>query len=230
MIIKLKVDLHTHTGEDPQDRIRYSARTLIDRAAGLGFNALAVTNHNTLTYDKTLRDYALEKGILLLPGTEITAEGCHILVINPRFAVSPKVRYKLSDILRLKTRDSLFIAPHPFFAIFQSLGSKLRPLLPYFDAVEFAGYHNRLVDFNRRAVRTAGETGKPLVATSDCHTLRQFGKTYSLIEAEPTLEGIMTAVKAGRVEIRTTPVSIWAMAHVVIKLFSVRKLARLFDR
>jgi hypothetical protein len=226
----LKVDLHTHTGEDPQDRIGYSARALVNRAAVLGFDALAVTNHNALTFDQPLREYAREKRVLLLPGTEITVDGRHVLVINPRFTVSPKIRFKLADIPRLKTPDSLFIAPHPYFAIFQSLGSKLQPLLPYFDAVEFASYHNRLVNFNRRGVREALEAGKPLVATSDCHTLRQFGKTYSLIEAEPTLEGIIAAVKAGRVEIRTAPISLWTMAQVVFKLFSFRKLARLLER
>ncbi len=45
----LKIDLHTHSGEDPQDRIGYSTRELIDRAATLGFDALAVTNHNART-------------------------------------------------------------------------------------------------------------------------------------------------------------------------------------
>ncbi len=157
----LKIDFHTHTAEDPQDRIRYSARDLIDRAGRLGFDALAVTNHNALTYGDDLRAYAESKGLLLLPGTELTVEGCHILVINPRFPVAPDIRYRLAEISGLKTPDSLFIAPHPFFSIFQSLRSRLYPLLPEFDAIEFASYYNRVVDFNAKAVRLAAEAGKP---------------------------------------------------------------------
>jgi hypothetical protein len=81
-----------------------------------------VTNHNAVTYGDDLRKYAAAKGVLLLPGAEITVEHRHILVINPRFPVGPGIRYSLSDLARLKTPDSLFIAPHPFFIIFQSLG------------------------------------------------------------------------------------------------------------
>jgi predicted metal-dependent phosphoesterase TrpH len=225
----LKIDFHTHTAEDPQDRIPYSARDLIDRAAGLGFDALAITNHNSLTYGADLRAYAESRGLLLLPGAEITAEGCHILVINPGFPVAPDIRYRLSEIPGLKTPDSLFIAPHPFFAIFQSLRSRLFPLLPVFDAVEFASYYNRVVDFNAKAVRLAAESGKPLVGTSDCHTAWQFGRTYALVDAEKTLASIIAAVKAGRMEYRTRPISLLTMARIVLSMLSVRKLRRLFE-
>lgn len=226
----LKIDFHTHTAEDPQDRIAYTARDLIDRAAQLGFDALAVTNHNRITFGEDLRDYAESRGVLLLPGAEITVGGCHILVINPRFPIGPELRYTLADLRRLKTPDSLFIAPHPFFVIFQSLGGRLRPLLPFFDAIEYASYHNSLVNFNARAVRLAAETGKPLVGTSDCHTAWQFGQTYSLVDADKDLDSIIAAVKAGRLEYRTRPVSLWAMGRVVANMFSFRKIKRLFER
>ena len=226
----LKIDFHTHTAEDPQDRIRYSARDLIDRAAGLGFDALAVTNHNQVTFNEDLRAYAALKGVLLLPGAEITAEGCHVLVINPRFPVGPKIRYALADLARLKTPDCLFIAPHPFFSIFQSLRSRLHPLLPIFDAIEFASYYNRVVDFNAKAVRLAAASGKPLVGTSDCHTRRQFGRTYSLVDADKNQTSIIAAVKAGRLEYRSRSISLLTMARIVLSLFSLRKLRRLFER
>jgi hypothetical protein len=157
-------------------------------------------------------------------------EGCHVLVINPRFPVGPGIRYRLSDLERLKTPDSLFIAPHPFFVIFQSLGKRLPPLLPLFDAVEFASYYNRLVDFNKPALRLAAECGKPLVGTSDAHTDWQFGRTFALVDAEKDLASIIAAVKAGRLEYRTRPVSLWIMIRIVARLFSWRKIRRLFER
>ena len=39
----LKVELHTHTDDDPVDRIPYTIFDLIDRAASLGYGALEVT-------------------------------------------------------------------------------------------------------------------------------------------------------------------------------------------
>jgi predicted metal-dependent phosphoesterase TrpH len=226
----LKIDFHTHTAEDPQDRIAYSARDLIDRAAAKGFDALAVTNHNAVTYGDDLRKYAAAKGLLLLPGAELTMENRHILVINPRFPVGPGIRYSLSDLARIKTPDSLFIAPHPFFIIFQSLGKRLPPLLPFFDAIEFASYYNRLVNFNAPAVRLAAASGKPLVGTSDAHTEWQFGRTYALVDADKDLASIIAAVKAGRLEYRTRPLSLWLMLRIVAEMFSWRKIRRLFER
>jgi predicted metal-dependent phosphoesterase TrpH len=226
----LKVDLHTHSGDDPQDRIRYSSFDLIARAARLGFDALAITNHNAVTHSPELSDHAAARDILLLPGVEITAEGCHVLVINPEFPVSPRDRFLLSDIPRLKTPGSLFIAPHPYFVIFQSLGKRVEALLPYFDAIELGSYYNRLLDFNRPARRLAARSGKPLLATSDCHTVRQLGRSYSMIDAERTVPSVIAAVKAGRIEPRATPISLAMMASIVLSQFSFRKLGRLFER
>ena len=82
----LKVDLHTHTCEDPQDRISYNAFQLIDRAALKGFDALAITNHDFVLYNDKLVKYAAEKGILLIPGMELTLSKKHVLLINPDFS------------------------------------------------------------------------------------------------------------------------------------------------
>ena len=42
----LKVELHAHTDQDPVDRIPHSTEQLIERAAALGYGALAVTLHD----------------------------------------------------------------------------------------------------------------------------------------------------------------------------------------
>jgi histidinol phosphatase-like PHP family hydrolase len=41
----MKVELHTHTADDPADLIPHSTIELIERAADLGFGALAITLH-----------------------------------------------------------------------------------------------------------------------------------------------------------------------------------------
>ena len=79
----MKADFHLHTREDPLDPILHDARKLIDRAQEKGFEVLAITNHESITYSDDLQDYARERGILLLPGMEATIEGRHVLIINP---------------------------------------------------------------------------------------------------------------------------------------------------
>ena len=39
----IKVDLHMHSGEDPEDGLQYPATALIDRAVELGYGAIAIT-------------------------------------------------------------------------------------------------------------------------------------------------------------------------------------------
>lgn len=218
---KLKVDLHIHTREDTEDLIAYSACRLLDRAEELGFDALAITGHNTLIEDRDIQRRAERKGILLIPGMEATLSGKHVLIINPGFRANPRNR-PLSDLARIKNGSNLIIAPHPFFPQSKSLKKKFLEHSEWFDAVEFSHYYNRLVDCNRLAVRAAERLRLPMVGTSDCHHLFEFGTTYSLIEAEKDTPAIIDAVKRGRVEVRTTPLPSLDMARIAALSLSMK--------
>jgi predicted metal-dependent phosphoesterase TrpH len=224
----LKIDFHTHPAEDRRDFVKYAARELIDRAVARGFDALAITCHDAFYNSPALGRYAAAKGLLLLPGVEITASRAHIVVINPRFAPRRK-GYDLREVPALRHEKSLFIAAHPYFPFFPSLGKRLVTILPWLDAIEFTSYHNALVDFNRAAVRTARTYGKPLVGNSDCHDLVQFGKTYTLVDAEKSLPSIVRAVRAGRCEVRTTPISTGTMVRIAVQAFTVEKMRRVIE-
>ena len=79
----LKVDFHLHTADDPLDRVGHTARELILKAEDEGFDVISVTNHDRLTFSPDLFDFARERGLLLIPGIEMTVEGRHVLVLNP---------------------------------------------------------------------------------------------------------------------------------------------------
>ena len=78
----LKVELHSHTADDPHDRIPYSAEQLIDRAAALWYDGLAVTLHDRQLDVARLAPYAAKRGIVLIPGIERTVAGKHVLLLN----------------------------------------------------------------------------------------------------------------------------------------------------
>ena len=61
----LKVDLHLHSLEIPVDVISHNAHQLIDRAAELGFDALALTLHDCDFRDPDCARAARERGIVL---------------------------------------------------------------------------------------------------------------------------------------------------------------------
>ncbi|NIM89514.1 MAG: hypothetical protein GTO17_01040 [Candidatus Aminicenantes bacterium] len=224
---KLKVDLHTHTAEDPIENIKYDSFQLIERASQEGFDVLAITNHKLVTYNEDLAEYAEKKGILLIPGIEATFSDKEVLILNPDFKKNP-LRSSLEDLEKIKKNHSLIIAPHPFFPNKKSLKSDLYPYLFFFDALEFSHFYNRLIDFNKKAVQTANQYNKPLLGMSDCHNIWQFGKTYTLIEAKKEMFSVFQAIKEGKIEIRTAPVSLVTMARVSLNFFLAKRLKTSF--
>jgi hypothetical protein len=213
--LELKVDFHTHTSADPQDYIDFSAEQLVDRAAERGLDALAVTNHDVITFSRELEDYAAGRGIILIPGIEMTLSNKHVVVVHPQFR-KPEHFRSLDDLAAIRDEGNLIIAPHPFYPGSRCLRTKLEAYLDSFDAVEFSFFYSRFINPNKKAVKIAGASGKPLVGSSDCHNIWQVGFTYSLVQAEKTIPSLLKAVKEGRVEVATTPLSMWAMGRVGI--------------
>jgi predicted metal-dependent phosphoesterase TrpH len=202
----LKVELHTHTADDPIDTIPHSTLDLIDRAAELGYDALAVTLHEHQLDIRRFEAHAAERGVVLIPGVERTIEGRHVLLLNFRLGADKVLTF--ADLARLKSRQrGVVIAPHPFFPHSTCLGRDLERHADLFDAVERNAMYTRAVDFNRRAERWAAANGKPVVGNGDVHRLRQLGTTYSLVDAAPDADAICEAVIAGRVEVESRPLS-----------------------
>ncbi len=202
----LKVDLHLHTSEDPSDDIRYSAADAIDRAAELGFDALAITLHDAQLESARLAERARERGVTLIPGVERTIEGSHVLLLNFPARESMGVR-SFADLARARQRTAgLVVAPHPFFPGRSCLGPALDRHADLLDAVEWSYFWTRAVDFNTRAAQWAAARGKPVVGNSDAHDIRQIGRTFTLVDAPAGADAICAAIRDGRVNLRTEPV------------------------
>jgi predicted metal-dependent phosphoesterase TrpH len=206
----LKVELHTHTDDDPVDRIPYTIFELIDRAVSLGYHALAVTLHDLQLDIRPFLPYAAERGLVLIPGVERTIQGRHVLLLN--FAGGTQDVRTFSDLARLKSRaPGLIVAPHPFFPAFACLRGELDRHADLFDAVELNAMFTSTLDFNRRAERWAERHGKAIVGNCDVHQLRQLGTTYSLVDAPPNADAICEAIAAGRVRVESRPLT-WVEA------------------
>ena len=204
----LKVELHCHTDIDPSDAIPYSTRALIDHAAQLGYHAIAVTPHDKYFDPAGDADYARTRGITLISGIERTVQGKHVLLLN--FPATCAEGQTFEDVAALKAAHprGLVVAPHAFFpnpsALRRTLMDRHAAL---FDAVEINALYTRAVDFNARAIRWARARGKPLVGSSDLHSLDHLGRTYTLVDAAADADAICDAIRQGRVEVRTTAVS-----------------------
>jgi predicted metal-dependent phosphoesterase TrpH len=215
----LKVDLHLHTAEDPEDLISHDAQTLVDRAHDLGFDALAITLHDRQLMDPRLCAYAHDLGITLIPGIERTIEGRHVLLLN--FPAAAEAARSFAEIAALKARcNGIVVAPHPFFPHSSCLREWMDTHADVFDAVEWSYFWTGGVNFNARAARWAADHGKPVVGNSDLHDIRQLGRTYSLVSADPTPDAVCDAIRAGRVSLETAPVPKPELLQVLTGMFT----------
>lgn len=223
--IELKGDFHMHVKDDPVDYkyITHSAEELIDHAAKLGFEVLSITAHDKITYSPYLREYAAHRGILLLPGAEVTIEGAHVLLINYLGTVEFK---SLKELEKIRSPEVLVIAAHPYYPG-PTLRKKLEEHVGLFDAIEYCHFYHRFINcFNRRADSISRKYQKPLVGTSDTHFLVQMDNTYSMIEVNrKTPAAVVESIKAGKVRVVTQPLSLSMLFKIMLKfklgLFSI---------
>src|SRR5256712_12550034 len=157
-----------------------------------------------------------ERGIVLIPGAEATIEGRHVLLYN--FDVHVSAIQTFARLRRFKGPDWLVVAPHPFFPAPSSLGKRLLDEIDVFDAIEGSHFYTPKVDFNRKAAALAPEGGLALLGTSARHRARQFGTTYSLVQSEPTVACVLSAIRKHQVQIVSHPLTLTDMMVIAAEL------------
>jgi predicted metal-dependent phosphoesterase TrpH len=218
--MRLKCDLHLHTSEDPRHQLSYSAKELIEEASKKGYHVLSITNHNTVTYDEELADFAHERGILLIPGVEATVMGKHVLIYGVEGMDEKWDRLTFFDLKRLKARGAFIVAPHPFYPNYNCLGNLLDRFSALFDAVEYSHLYTRKLNFNLKAQDFAKAKGMPLLGLSDAHSFKQLDYTYTLIDSKKDMSSIFEAVREHRATIVTRPARFSTSSVVGIQLLA----------
>jgi predicted metal-dependent phosphoesterase TrpH len=199
----IKIDLHIHTLDDPKDAVDFSAHQLLERARSFGFRVLAITLHDAVFDRKEVFADAAAMGILL---------GADVIVLNVTAEEIAQVK-NFDDLRRLRARrgNSIFtIAPHPFYVVGGSIGSRLFAEIDCFDAIEYCHFHIGPFNPNRRARRVATRFGKPMIATSDAHRLHAFGRHYTSMPMPPalTVQNVFAGLRSGPLRLTSPPSSL----------------------
>jgi predicted metal-dependent phosphoesterase TrpH len=223
----VKFDFHLHTLDDPYDQhVYHTVYELIDKAAHQNYGALAITLHTRQFQSEAALAYALERGIILIPGVEQNIEGVHVLLLNFPKELSEKIA-TFEDLANARifleksgAPENLVVAPHPFFPSSVSLQSKFWENSVLFDAVEVSGFFHRLWNPNRKAILAAEKLGLPLIGNSDTHTLEQFGKTWTEVHCEKDAISIIRAVKAGKAMVRGRSLAVNEMGIIGWKVIA----------
>ena len=203
--------------------LSHDAWELVDHAAALHYNVLALTLHGRLYCPEELRDYAWSRGILMIPGIEFYLEQREVLLLG----VTPedlKHLKRFDDLIALKKErngDLLVIAPHPFYTLGKCLGDKLESHRDAFDAIEFCHFYTSWWNPNHRAEAVSRRIGKPMLACSDTHQLKWMNHHYSLVEAKPARADVFAAIRAGHIRNVSRPLSAFEIAGKTFWHFAV---------
>lgn len=220
---RFKADLHLHTIYDFLDRSvgtrgLLSPFDFIDIARDWGYQVLSFTHHGILFEDADVQEYARKQGILLIPGMECFINKKHVLLYN---FMQREPLNSFADIRRYKNERNMVIAPHPFYPSKCCLQQDLIENIDCFDALEYSHYYTSFFNPNKKMIEVSEAFQLPVVGFSDTHCLEQFGSTYSLVDADEfSAEGIITAIKKGRVEVVSEPLTVWEFFKITLWFFT----------
>jgi hypothetical protein len=221
----LKCDFHIHSNFS--DGV-LSIREIVDLYGRNGFDAIAITDHlcekqNLIgrfshsfnlslstesfpIYFETLRKEALraknEYNMLLMPGYEITKNSfinhrsAHILILGIENYIAPELPV-IEILTQAKHFGALTIAAHPFqtnefeFQTFY-LWSRRNKLCKYIDAWE--------VNSRTKISNDVLNSGLPLIANSDFHTMKHFNSWRTKIYSSFDKQSIFSAIKNQKID------------------------------
>ncbi|HIJ02645.1 TPA: PHP domain-containing protein [Candidatus Woesearchaeota archaeon] len=237
-MVWLKAELHTHSDDDPQDKLPYSIYDLIDKAKSLNYDILAITLHEKVLEGKRFESaykYARSKQILIIPGCEANIEGKDVLMYN----ITEKERKEIktfNDLRNMKShwdkkrRNVLIIAAHPYFSILQkaSLGKKLCENIGLFDAIEYHYFYLEFLNLNRKSITASRKYRKGLVGNCDVHYLDNLGTTFTLINSQKNIDSVIKAIKSRKIMLRTQPISITKFLLTAIRYLLFHDYTKIF--
>jgi predicted metal-dependent phosphoesterase TrpH len=202
----LSVELHTHS-EHSYDG-RDSVDLLLEQAAAVGLDAIAITDHDEIDGSLEAVSRAPDYGLVAIPGMEVTSEAGHVLALGVSEAVPAGLSFA-DTLAAIADQGGVSVVPHPFQESRSGVLANIsKDQLARADAIEI--YNSRLLTgrSNRQAARFARRRSLPTTAGSDAHISEMVGQAVTRVDAaEPTAEAILEAIREGRttVEGKRTP-------------------------
>jgi hypothetical protein len=196
----LSVELHSHSAlsYDAHDPVEL----LLEQAAAVGLDALAVTDHDEIDASLRAADIAPEYGLVGIPGIEISSAAGHVLGLGVAEAVPPGLTF-METLDRIRDQGGIAVIPHPFQKSRHGVAPHVTEgELASGDAMEV--YNSRLLTglANRWAESFAVDHDLPMTAGSDAHISEMVGQAVTRVETdERDARAILDAVTEGRTQV-----------------------------
>lgn len=214
----MRIDMHVHTSRsfDCQSDPIAVLEAAIDRAV----DRICITDHNEIETALWMKERYPDR---IIVGEEVkTAEGVDVIGLYLKERI-PEGTPAIATCEQIHEQGGIVYVPHPF-ARGKGGGGKILPIIEkHIDALE--GFNARLHDpvLNERAVVWAKNSGIPLGAGSDAHTLREVGRAWVTVppcDDEP--RALVEALRRGTIHGNTSP---WTV-HIASTFAKLRKRVR----
>ena len=196
----LSVELHAHSslshdGRDPVD-------LLLEQAAAVDLDALAVTDHDAIEASLAAAERAPDYDLVGIPGMEVTTVAGHVLALGVEELVPEGLPFG-ETLDRIHERGGIAVVPHPFQKSRHGVAHRItRDELANADAIEV--YNSRLLTgrANRKAERFALDRGLPMTAGSDAHISEMVGQAITEVDADDrSVDAILDAIRNGHTSV-----------------------------
>lgn len=192
--MKLKLDLHIHTGYS-RDSVN-SFKDVNARCRALKLDGYAVCDHDTLAGLKPAHD--IEFDLVIVPGLEVTARGAHVLCLQPSDIIKSGLSIP-ETVDAIHVQGGTAVLAHPF-SLLKSWVNIKEVLSANLDAVEVANAAQWPFGYIMgRNESLASRLGIPVTGGSDSHIPETIGRSYTVVDTDSReIDDILKAIKAGR--------------------------------
>ena len=192
-----KMDSHIHSEYSPDSLSKIDDILKVARRENI--DILEISDHNTVYGTSEIVAKTRNTDILAIPSIEISSSQGHIL----GFGCEENIPQGLSPedtIDRIHDLGGLAIVPHPYCFYRHGLLCKSDYKDLKIDAIETKNARFIIGYCNNKAKNLAKRENIPTLGASDAHYWEFVGDCYSLIECEKDIDGVLKAIKKGKVE------------------------------
>jgi len=223
----IRVDLQTHTNQSAGCGWM-APETLVRRAAAVGLDGVAITDHNTMDAVAAARRIAPDD-LLVIPAEEIDTPEGQIIGLFLDHPIEPwQSPSAVFDAIH--RQDGLALLPHPFDAMREHLET-IGDHVDSIDAVETINSRCIRSRYNERASAFAERHGLTKTGGSDAHFARELGTAHTRIEGDASSpERLATIVREAIADGRTHPVGSTGTPLVHVGTKAVKMYNRVRNR
>lgn len=177
----MKIDLHTHSVASKDGSLTTADyKRMLDTGK---LDCIAVTDHNTITFAKELRE---KLGHQIIVGEEITTREGEIIGLYLNEAIKPGMS-AVDTVAAIKSQGGLVYIPHPFETIRQGVKNEVLDQIHLgVDIVEVRNGRAVFQNTSKQSESWAVAHNRPRAASSDAHGWHGWGRTYTEVDAIPT--------------------------------------------